>query len=82
MKQQESALDHKWYSFHMGEEWNSKWYLLVFTELIIGLHITIGVMNWNLYDYPLLKHSKCIIVMCMIILSLTSMWLVHIVHTS
>ena len=21
--QQESALDHKWYSFHMGEEWNS-----------------------------------------------------------
>ena len=25
--QQESALDHKWYSFHMGEEWNSKWYL-------------------------------------------------------
>ena len=22
--QQESALDHKWYSFHMGEDWNSK----------------------------------------------------------
>ena len=43
--QQESALDYKWYSFHMGEEWNSKWYLLVFTKLIIGLHIAIGVMN-------------------------------------
>ena len=43
--QQESALDHKWYSFHMGEEWNSKWYLLVFTNLKIGLHIAIGVMN-------------------------------------
>jgi hypothetical protein len=32
----------------MGEEWNSTWYLLVFTKLIIGLHIAIGVMNWNL----------------------------------
>jgi hypothetical protein len=21
--QQEDALDHKWYSFYMGEEWNS-----------------------------------------------------------
>ena len=71
--QQESALDHKWYSFHMGEEWNSKWCLLVFTKLIIGLHIAIGVMNWNLYDYSLLQHSKGIIVMCMIISSLTSM---------
>ena len=29
--QQESALDHKWYSFHMGEEWNSK-------IVSIGLH--------------------------------------------
>ena len=29
--QLESALDHKWFSFHMGEDWNSK---LVF----IGLH--------------------------------------------
>ena len=46
--QQESALDHKWYLFHMGEEWNLKWYLLVFTKLLIGLQITIGVMNWNL----------------------------------
>ena len=80
--QQESALDHKWYSFHMGEEWNSTWYLLVFTKLIIGLHIAIGVMNWNLCDYPLLQHSKGIIVICMIISSLTSMRLVHIVHTS
>ena len=80
--QQESALDHKWYSFHMGEEWNSTWYLLVFTKLILGLHIAIGVMNWNLCDYPLLQHSKGIIVMCMIISSLTSMRLVHIVHAS
>ena len=78
--QQESTLDHKWYSFHMGEEWNSKWYLLVFIKLIIGLHIAIGVMNWNLCDYPLLQHSKGIIVICMIISSLTSMRLVHIVH--
>jgi len=80
--QQESALDHKWYSFHIGEEWNSKWYLLVFTKLIIGLRIAIGVMNWNLCDYPILQHSKGIIVMCMIISSLTSMRLVHIVYTS
>ena len=80
--QQESALDHKWYSFHMDEKWNSKWYILVFTKLIIGLHIAIGVMNWNLCDYPLLQHSKGIIVMCMIISSLTSMRLVHIVHAS
>ena len=80
--QQENALDHKWYSFHIGEEWNSKWYLLVFTKLIIGLHIAIGVINWNLCDYPLLQHSKGIIVMCMNISSHTSMRLVHIVHTS
>ena len=78
--QKESALDHKWYSFHMGEEWNSTWYLLVFTKLIMRLHIAIGVMNWNLCDYSLLQHSKGIIVMCMIILSLTSMQLVQIVH--
>ena len=80
--QQESVLDHKWYSFHMGEEWNSTWYLLVFTKLIIGLHIAIRVMNWNLCDYPLLQHSKGIIIMCMIISSFTSMRLVHIVHAS
>ena len=53
---------------------------LVFTKLIIGLHIAIGVMNWNLCDYPLLQDSKGIIVICMIISSLTSMRLVHIVH--
>ena len=56
--QQEGALDHKWYSFHMGEEWNSKWYLLVFTKLIIGLHIAIGVMNWNLCDYPVVEPTN------------------------
>jgi hypothetical protein len=49
-------------------------------SLLIGLHIAIGEMNWNLCDYPLLQHSKGIIVMCMIISSLTSMRLVHIVH--
>ena len=80
--QQESALDHKWYSCHMGEEWNSKLCLLVFTKLITGLYIAIAVMNWNLCDYPLLQHSKGIIVMCMIISSLTSMRLEHIVHAS
>ena len=26
--QQDSALDHKWFSIHMGEEWNSNWYYL------------------------------------------------------
>ena len=35
---------------------------MVFTKLIIGLHIAIGVINWNLCDYPLLQHSKGIIV--------------------
>ena len=58
--------------------------------VFIGLHqslkldftLLIGVMTWNLYDYPLLQQSKGIIVMCMIISSLTSMRLVHIVHTS
>jgi hypothetical protein len=54
--------------------------MIVFTKLIIGLYIAIGVINWNLCDYPLLQHSKGIIVMCMIISSLTSIRLVHIVH--
>ena len=53
---------------------------LVFTKLIIWLHIAIGVINWNLCDHPLLQDSKGIIVMCMIISSLTSMRLVHIDH--
>jgi len=53
-----SALDYKWFSFHMGEVWNSYWYLLVFTKLL----------NWTSYyycgvklesnDYPLLQDSK------------------------
>ena len=29
------ALDYKWFSFHMGEAWNSYWYSLVFTKLLI-----------------------------------------------
>jgi hypothetical protein len=53
---------------------------LVFTKLIIGLHIAIGETNWNICDYPLLQYSKGIIVICMIISSLTSMQLRHIVH--
>ena len=57
----------------IGINWSSP-------SLYIGLHIAIGVINWNLYDNPLLQHSKGIIVMCMIISSLTSIWLVHIVR--
>ena len=49
-------------------------------QAIIGLHITIEEMYWNLYDYHRLQHNKGIIIMCMIISSLTNMWLVHIVH--
>ena len=63
----------------MGEEW-TLFMMIGLHQAIIGLHIDIEVTNWNLYDYPLLQDSKGIIVMCMIILSLTSMWLVHIVH--
>ena len=45
--------------FHI-DDWSSPSYE-------IGLHIAIGETNWNLCDYPLLQHSKGIIVMCMII---------------
>jgi hypothetical protein len=47
----------------------------------IGLHIAIGELNRKILDYPLLQHSKGTIVMCMIISSPTSMWLVHTVYT-
>jgi hypothetical protein len=57
-QQDDSALDLKWFSSHMGEDWYSNWYSLVFTKLIIGLHGAIGEMYWNLCDYPLLQHSK------------------------
>ena len=63
----------------MGKEWISL-LMIGLHQTIIGLHIAIGVMNWSLCDYPLLQHSKGIIVMCMSISSLTSMRLVHIVH--
>ena len=63
----------------MGEEW-TLFMMIGLHQAIIGLHIAIGEMYWNLYDYPLLQHSKGIIVMCMIISSLTSMRLVYIVH--
>jgi hypothetical protein len=63
----------------MCEEWT--------LSMIIGLH---QALNWTSHcywsnelesnDYPLLQHSKGIIVMCMIISSLTSMLLVNIVH--
>ena len=38
--QQESALDHKWYSIHMGEEWISLF--------MIGLH---QAYNWTSHCY-------------------------------
>ena len=63
----------------MGEEWT--------LSMMIGLH---QAYNWTSHcyyeasletnDYPLLQHSKGIIVMCMIISSLIGMRLVHIVH--
>ena len=66
---------------HMGED------LIYQLAFIIGLHQAYSwtshcylELNWNLIDYPLLQDSKGIIVMCMIISSLTSMRLVHIVH--
>ena len=59
----------------IGIYWSSPSLKLDFT-------LPIGVMTWNLCDYPLLQQSKGIIVMCMIISSLTSMLLVHIVHAS
>ena len=65
----------------MGEEWT--------LSMMIGLH---QAYNWTSHcycggslksnEYPLLQDSKGIIVMCMIILYLTSMRLVHIVHAS
>ena len=76
----DSALDHiSGSQFIWGKTGLYLWWL-VFTKLIIRLHIAIEEMNWSLYDYHLLQHSKCIIVMCMIISSHTSMRLVHIVH--
>ena len=80
--QQENALDHKCYSSHMGEEWNSNGIHWSSPSLKLDFTLLIGVMTWNLCDYPLLQQSKGIIVMCMIISSLTSMRLVHIVHAS
>ena len=69
--QQESALDHISGSQIIWVKYGFHYSWLVFTKLIIGLHIAIGVINWNLCDYPLLQHNKGIIVMCMIISSLT-----------
>ena len=80
--QQENALDHKCYSSHMGEEWNSNGIHWSSPSLKLDFTLLIGVMTWNLCDYPLLQQSKGIIVMCMIISFLTSMLLVHIVHAS
>jgi hypothetical protein len=80
--QQDSALDHKvvFHSYGWRFDLSIGIYNWSSPSLLIGLHIAIGEMNWNLCDYPLLQHSKGIIVMCMIISSLTSMRLVHIVH--
>ena len=41
--QQENALDHKCYSSHMGEEWNSNGIHWSSPKLKIGLHIA----NWS-----------------------------------
>ena len=38
--QQESVLDHKWFLFHMGEEWT--------LSMMIGLH---QAMNWTSHYY-------------------------------
>jgi hypothetical protein len=63
----------------MSEEWNS--------NANIGLHQAYNstshcfceaLLETN--DYPLLQDSKGIIVMCMVISSLTSIRLVHIVY--
>ena len=76
--QQDSALDHKWFSIHMGEEWNSNWDYLSSPSFGIGLHGAIGEMIWNLCDYPLLQHSKVTLIdICIHILLRTC--LVHIV---
>jgi len=57
---QENAFDHLGFSFHMDEAWNSYWYSLVFTKLLI--------LYWTSYcywsnelesnNYPLLQDSK------------------------
>ena len=72
------ALDIKWVlnfilmkNGFLIDNWSSPSYS-------IGLHIAIGELNQKILDYPLLQHSKGIIVMCMIISCPTSMWLVHI----
>ena len=58
--QQENALDHKWYLFHMGEAWNSYLYTLVFTKLLIWYWIS--HCDWSneleSNDNPLLQDSK------------------------
>ena len=38
--QQESVLDHKWFLFHMGEEWT--------LSMMIGLY---QVINWTSHCY-------------------------------
>ena len=55
--QEESALDHKWFSNHMGKEWISL-LMIGLHQTIIGLHIAIGVMNWNLCDYPVVEPTN------------------------
>jgi hypothetical protein len=40
------------------------WYLLIFTKILVGLHVAIAELIWNLHYYPLLQYSKGIIVMC------------------
>ena len=52
--QQDSALDHKWFSFHMVEARHSYWYSLSSPSLQIGLYIAIWRAKLESIDYPLL----------------------------
>jgi hypothetical protein len=52
-----------------------QYWWLIFTKLLIDFTLVLEKWNWNL---PLLQHNKGSIIICMIISSLTSMWLLHI----
>jgi hypothetical protein len=63
----------------MGEEWISLSMISIHQAYNWTSHCNCGALL-ETNDYPLLQDSKGIIAMCMIISSLTSMWLVHIIH--
>ena len=62
-------------SCHMGEEWISL-LMIRLHQTINGFHIAIAGLNWNLMTILYSKIAK------VSFSSLTSMWLVHIVHAS